>query len=302
MKCPKCHYLGYETGDRCRNCGYDFSLLAGGAAPVSDLQLRSDASGAEPDLDLNIESPGAIDDPIEDAGLAAAPAVASAAAPETPLPLFSRVASTDDEPLIKASAAPRRPIAVRRTPEPRGRPSPREVRALRDRSSLDEMVEQRPGMQSARVTPRHHPTARPAVEQVCEARPRAVAAAIDVAVLAGIDMVVLYLTLRMAALTMDDWQVLPVVPLLVFLGLVKFGYLTAFAAVGGQSIGKMATHVRVVTDEGAVLTPTRAIQRSLAAMVSFATLGAAFLPALMGRRLALHDRVARTRVVDVRPA
>ena len=26
MKCPKCGYLGFETGDRCRNCGYDFSL------------------------------------------------------------------------------------------------------------------------------------------------------------------------------------------------------------------------------------------------------------------------------------
>src|SRR5687768_18063365 len=21
MKCPKCDYLGFETGDRCRNCG-----------------------------------------------------------------------------------------------------------------------------------------------------------------------------------------------------------------------------------------------------------------------------------------
>ena len=26
MKCPKCEYLGFETGDRCKNCGYDFSL------------------------------------------------------------------------------------------------------------------------------------------------------------------------------------------------------------------------------------------------------------------------------------
>ena len=26
MKCPTCEYLGFETGDRCRNCGYDFSL------------------------------------------------------------------------------------------------------------------------------------------------------------------------------------------------------------------------------------------------------------------------------------
>ena len=27
MKCPKCLYIGFETGDRCKNCGYDFSLL-----------------------------------------------------------------------------------------------------------------------------------------------------------------------------------------------------------------------------------------------------------------------------------
>jgi uncharacterized RDD family membrane protein YckC len=28
MKCPKCGYLGFEHLDRCRNCGYDFSLAA----------------------------------------------------------------------------------------------------------------------------------------------------------------------------------------------------------------------------------------------------------------------------------
>ena len=27
MKCPKCAYLGFDTGERCRNCGYDFSLM-----------------------------------------------------------------------------------------------------------------------------------------------------------------------------------------------------------------------------------------------------------------------------------
>ena len=26
MKCPKCGYLGYQDVERCRNCGYDFSL------------------------------------------------------------------------------------------------------------------------------------------------------------------------------------------------------------------------------------------------------------------------------------
>ena len=49
MKCPKCHYLGFETGDRCKNCGYDFSLLTLADAPASaaphpetDLMLRPD--------------------------------------------------------------------------------------------------------------------------------------------------------------------------------------------------------------------------------------------------------------------
>ena len=44
MKCPKCLYIGFETGDRCKNCGYDFSLLGMAddepmAAP-SDLPMR----------------------------------------------------------------------------------------------------------------------------------------------------------------------------------------------------------------------------------------------------------------------
>ena len=28
MKCPKCGYLGFDSGERCRNCGYDFSLVS----------------------------------------------------------------------------------------------------------------------------------------------------------------------------------------------------------------------------------------------------------------------------------
>ena len=38
MKCPKCGYLGFETTDRCRNCGYDFSLAA--PATTAELPLR----------------------------------------------------------------------------------------------------------------------------------------------------------------------------------------------------------------------------------------------------------------------
>ena len=46
VKCPKCDYLGFETGDRCKNCGYDFSLL-------------SVADSDPPDYDIY---PAAVDD------------------------------------------------------------------------------------------------------------------------------------------------------------------------------------------------------------------------------------------------
>src|SRR5262245_59218821 len=44
MKCPKCGYLGCERVDRCRNCGYDFSLTSPADAP--DLSFRRDTSQA----------------------------------------------------------------------------------------------------------------------------------------------------------------------------------------------------------------------------------------------------------------
>ncbi len=52
MKCPKCGYLGFERGDRCRNCGYDFSL----ASPPSealDLVLDPGPEHLTPPLDLD---------------------------------------------------------------------------------------------------------------------------------------------------------------------------------------------------------------------------------------------------------
>ena len=41
MKCPKCSYLGFETGDRCRNCGYDFSLIAGETGETDERDVRN---------------------------------------------------------------------------------------------------------------------------------------------------------------------------------------------------------------------------------------------------------------------
>src|SRR5436853_159195 len=38
MKCPKCGYLGFETVDRCRNCGYEFSLTTAADLPPDSFE------------------------------------------------------------------------------------------------------------------------------------------------------------------------------------------------------------------------------------------------------------------------
>ena len=72
---------------------------------------------------------------------------------------------------------------------------------------------------------------------------------IDHLLLGAIDLAVVYFTLRMTGLTMADLSMLPPVPLVAFLLLVKLSYFCAFTAVGGQTIGKMAMRIRVVTTE-----------------------------------------------------
>jgi uncharacterized RDD family membrane protein YckC len=130
---------------------------------------------------------------------------------------------------------------------------------------------------------------------------RLAAAALDLVILGGVDVAVVYLTLRMAELTMNDWLLLPLGPLAAFLVLLKAAYFCAFTAIGGQTIGKMALGLRVVTEAGAPLDGACAVRRTLAGAVSAAALGLGFIPALVGpERRALHDRLTNTRVVDLR--
>jgi uncharacterized RDD family membrane protein YckC len=102
---------------------------------------------------------------------------------------------------------------------------------------------------------------------------------------------------------MGDWAVVPAAPLLTFLLLLKLAYFTAFTAVGGQTIGKMAARIRVVTDQDTAVDAPTAVRRTIVAALSTVVFGLGFIPALFGtERRALHDRVAHTRVVALRPA
>lgn len=300
MKCPKCSYLGFETGDRCRNCGYDFSLLAAPEPDPGELSLKpqtGDLSVGE----LWLGSPS-------EAVTAEAPTGRPPSPLETPIPLFSPPAADHDEPLIKLPAEPRAPLSVRRAPEtqPRSRPAVRPPRFSSDVGLVLEFAEEAPRrVESAEETPRRvesapRPTVAPEITRPAGLVRRVSAALTDHAILLGVDAIVIYSTLRMVALTMGDWRALPPVPLLAFLALVKLAYFSAFTAIGGQTIGKMAAGIRVVADEHFQMDPGRAIGRTLTGAVSFLSFGLGLVPALFNvERRTLHDHVAHTRVVEL---
>jgi uncharacterized RDD family membrane protein YckC len=73
-----------------------------------------------------------------------------------------------------------------------------------------------------------------------------------------------------------------------------------FTAAGGQTVGKMLMGIRVVGDGAEDDEPVpfrRAAWRAALTIISVIGLGLGWLPALFGRGLTLHDRLAHTRVV-----
>jgi len=299
-------YLGFETGDRCKNCGYDFSLMTREETPgVPDVTIRPDqGEAASPDLWLDhldrwrTESsrPSATGRPV--AQPAASPVAPPPGTPDFALPLFGPY-GPDDAPLIALPTSPRPPLAVRRTPESprlRAASAPRFAPPPELALNFHEEVVAAPEVMTAREEPVTVPPVNARVERIAGRRLAAVA--IDLALLFAIDLAIVYFTLRIAGLTMSEWAVVPPVPLLMFLVLLKLSYFSAFTAVGGQTIGKMAVGIRVIADGRDSLQGSTAIQRTLAGVLSVVTLGLGFVPALVGSdRRALHDRLTRTRVV-----
>jgi len=155
--------------------------------------------------------------------------------------------------------------------------------------------------ESARV--RHEPPV--GVEYMDEGeavapRTRLAAAAIDVGVLGGIAAFVFWATLRLCNVSIEavGWSAL--IPFMIFIAVMDLSYLLMFTAAGGQTVGKMLMHIRVVSEDRAIDDPVpmgRAAWRSLLTMVSVIGLGLGWLPAMFGRGLTLHDRLAHTRVV-----
>jgi len=289
MKCPKCDYLGFETSDRCRNCGYDFSLTQAPTPALFDLPIDSEVheplipspdallADARPRLDLD----RLIGGPPED------------------LPLFPP-SQGDFDAVMTTPSRPRAPLSVRRTT-----PEIPRARAKTPRPAGDSLFEQPPAAVLGHHAPVRNTSAARAQtaadgEMPATALTRILAALLDFSLMSALDAAVLYFTLRLLGLASPAILELPIVPLAAFFLLLNGGYFVAFTAVGGQSIGKMALGIKVVGREEESVPIGRATLRTLAYLVSALPLGAGFLPGVIGvERLALHDRLAHTRVVQL---
>ena len=239
MKCPKCGYLGFASVDRCKNCGYDFSLVG-----------------------------------------------------HADLPLFR-----GDTPVLPP---PRAPLAVRRStptparirarpPAPQPDPTPLLAGELEDAGPRRAADGPLPG--ESRAGQAEWPSA--------TAGRRATAAAIDLGLVAVIDLVVVHFTLALCGLTFNDLHLLPVLPMAAFFLVLNGGYVVLFTGTLGQTFGKMAAAIEVVTDGLGPMDMRRALLRGAGMLVSLLPAGIGWLAGLVGDGRGLHDRLAGTRVVRV---
>lgn len=298
MKCPKCSYISFDTPERCRNCGYDYSLAPRGTSPV-DLPIRrfEDPLGPPPDLAIG---------PGEGAGSAreaadpgSRPAPPSEPQPPAPLelPLFQEaVPGVDDTPLITAFLKPRQPLSVRRASSDASRLPPITVTATTE-SAAPARKDDAPLMEFPSEQ-RHaggQALADAAGGEVVGRR--LLAGIIDLAIIGAIDVAVIHFTLKLTGLDWSQVLQVPFLPLLGFFAILNGGYLAAFTVASGQTVGKMLAGVRVETDGGGRVPLATAVVRVAAYGISVLPAGVGLLPIFFapdGR--ALHDRLSNTHV------
>ena len=293
MKCPKCGYLGFDSGERCRNCGYDFSLASPPAGQPGGHSGRA-TPGGPPLRDPRLSRGVHYQPSSRTQGTGGADRSLASLPEGTPvdLPLFG-----GDLPLLPP---PRAPLAVRRAT-----PTPARVRTRTPTTQPDAipLLGRDPGEIRNDVeadTPQAGDTR--AVDTEWPAAPagrRAAAAAIDLSLVVLIDLVVLHFTLALCGLTFNELHVLPVLPMAAFLLVLNLGYVVLFTGTLGQTFGKMATAIEVVSDCRTQMDLRRAALRGAAMVVSLLPAGLGWLAGLVGDRRGLHDRLAGTRVVRV---
>jgi uncharacterized RDD family membrane protein YckC len=299
MKCPKCGYLGFDDGDRCKNCGYNFSL-----SPVEEGTPRppqQNGAPMRPSAEPRVLTPPESrirrvrPDAVSIGDAAAVDRAFARAADSGPLdlPLFDL---PGEKTASRATPPARPPLSVRK-------PTPTPTR-LRQRFEQPVSAELDLGLDSPPPSAAPVPVAPAAAAPAPVQRPVALAGParrlsavlIDIALMGTIDVAVMYFTLRIAGLTPAELGVLPRVPLGAFYLLLNLGYVVVFTGTVGQTLGKMATGIAVAPEDGSRIDLARSAVRAVGCLITVASAGLGFIPALVGDERALHDRLAHTRV------
>jgi uncharacterized RDD family membrane protein YckC len=280
MRCPACEHI--STGDGvCPNCGFTSPTIA----HESDGALEFRPPAAEPVGPLD---DFALADPVTaPRGRAASSSGRSVSqAVRTGLPLFPQA-----EPPPPPRSSRSRPLSVRRQTPEIAKLRPDRVRPTPTAGSLQFEGE---------VTDGECVAAPGTTGDAFRLLGRRVAAGLlDGALLVGVNVAVLYLTLRLTGLSFAALTRLPFVPLVAFLLLIDLGYLVVLTAFGGQTIGQMTFGLRVEREDGGLAGLSQAVTRTAALAVALLPVGLGFAGLFVGRRRALHDRLADTRVVRI---
>lgn len=305
MKCPKCGYIGLDAAERCRNCGYDLARLGALKRAVArDLPLYNDAGGAPaepgpsdgrrpfPDSSPREAPPGKFVRPDDSGSGRVAPGGSEASAPSS----GSRFTDLDldrlDLPRLERFSSPVPASVTPPPPERPVRPLPLDLRLEPPEIGPALDLDFSPAPPMAIRTPQR--------EIPAGLARRLWAGVVDLLILGSIDAVVIYLTARLCGLSWREVVMLPLSPLAGMLALIAFGYGVLFTGAGGQTVGKMAAGIRVVTASGRPVDFARAAIRTLACFASAVPVGLGFLIAVFGRsHRSLHDRVGGTMVVRI---
>ena len=139
---------------------------------------------------------------------------------------------------------------------------------------------------------------RPMTVVLAPAARRVGALLIDLLIVVGIDSAVVLLTERLAQVPIDTFREIQLLlPFAAFLMLLDSSYVVVLTTFGGRTIGKMLLGIRVVLKDGAAVDLRGVAIRTSVAVFSVVLLGVGFLYMVISKGHALHDVVAKTKVV-----
>ena len=263
MQCPCCHRIKSTSAAFCSGCGYG---LTGGSTLEEGVDVQTDRVPVGPMLDFELRRP-----------------------------ILDRTSQMGGR--HRASGRPigssrSRPLSVRRTTPDVPKFWSRASR-LPLRSSLA------PKQPSGGVV-QQPPVAIQSMDKPVSLLGRRLAAGLlDFVILASVNSVVGYFTLRLVHLSFTEIDQLPVLPLSCFLLLFDVTYFVFLTAFGGQTIGKIAVGLRVEKRRGQGVSILSALTRTVGYGISVVPVGLGFLRLFFRRGRALHDLLADTRVVRV---